>query len=317
MKKQLSILFVLFGLLLIGAECTTPTSTVPTAVKQTPKQAEQKDVITNTVMAVVEQETTSVTNTTVAEQEKILYTVSSVVDGDTIKVSINGEIETLRLIGIDTPETVDPRKVVQCFGKEASSKAKELLTGKKVYLEADPTQGERDKYGRLLMYVFLEDNRSYNKLMIEEGYAHEYTYNIPYKYQTEFKAAEKMAREDKKGLWNENTCNGDTTQAAEKTTTTAAPATTAPDISVSSPPPTTQTIIKEESPSAQTTVSAPVAEPTSATAPATSATNPQVKKSSTGICHEIGTTYYNRTINFTPYSSIQECLNSGGRLPLK
>ena len=137
-----------------------------------------------------------------------LFLVSTVVDGDTIKININGTVETLRLIGIDTPETVDPRKPVQCFGIEASNKAKELLTGKSVRLEADPTQGERDSYNRLLRYVFFGDGESFNKLMIEQGYAHEYTYNLPYKYQAEFNEAEKYARENKLGLWADDTCAG-------------------------------------------------------------------------------------------------------------
>ena len=101
------------------------------------------------------------------------YAVTNVVDGDTIKVNINGTVETLRLIGMDTPETVDPRKPVQCFGKEASNKAKELLSGTKVRLEKDPTQGELDKYGRTLAYIYREDGLFYNKHMIEQGYAHE------------------------------------------------------------------------------------------------------------------------------------------------
>lgn len=135
--------------------------------------------------------------------------VTAVVDGDTIKVDLNGKIETVRLIGIDTPEVVDPRKPVQCFGREASAKAKELLTGENVKLVSDPTQSERDKYGRLLRYVFLEDGTSFNKLMIEQGYAHEYTYDSnPYQYQIEFQAAERAAREGERGLWSSATCNG-------------------------------------------------------------------------------------------------------------
>lgn len=136
-----------------------------------------------------------------------LYNVLKVIDGDTINVSINGKSETLRLIGIDTPETVDPRKPVQCFGREASNKAKEILSGKKVFLESDPTQGERDKYNRLLRYVFLEDGTFYNKFMISDGFAHEYTYNLPYKYQKEFKKAQTEAMNNKKGLWADNACN--------------------------------------------------------------------------------------------------------------
>lgn len=140
------------------------------------------------------------------QNEPQLYSVIKVVDGDTIAVNINGESETLRLIGIDTPETVDPRKGVECFGKEASAKARELLDGANVKLEADESQGERDKYGRLLRYVFLEDGTHFNELMIREGYAHEYTYDLPYKYQGQFKAAESNAKQDERGLWASDAC---------------------------------------------------------------------------------------------------------------
>lgn len=147
------------------------------------------------------------------QDENRLYEVQRVIDGDTIAVSIDGKEEKLRLIGIDTPETVDPRKPVQCFGREASDKAKEILSDKMVRLESDSTQSNRDKYQRLLRYVFLEDGTFFNKLMIEEGYAHEYTYQSnPYKYQAEFMEAEKQARENNRGLWSPDTCNGDTTR---------------------------------------------------------------------------------------------------------
>jgi endonuclease YncB( thermonuclease family) len=152
------------------------------------------------------------------------YKVVSVVDGDTIKVSINGTTETLRIIGLDTPETLDPRKPVQCFGKEASNKAKELLSGKTVVLEADSTQGELDKYGRLLRYVFV-DGTDYGKYMIANGYAHEYTYHIPYKYQTEYKNAQKSAEANQLGFWSPNSCNGNTTSSTT-TSTTVTPTTT-------------------------------------------------------------------------------------------
>ena len=140
------------------------------------------------------------------------YSVVSVVDGDTIKLDINGKVETLRLIGIDTPETVDPRKEVQCFGVEASNKARELLSGKKVKIETDATQGTYDKYNRLLGYVFTEDGLFYNQYMIKEGYAHEYTYNTPYKYQAKFKNLENEAQTSKSGLWSPDSCNGDTSK---------------------------------------------------------------------------------------------------------
>lgn len=135
------------------------------------------------------------------------YPVVKVVDGDTIAIGMQGKSVTIRLIGLDTPETVDPRKPVQCFGEEASKKAKEMLTGKSVRIETDPSQGEFDKYGRLLAYVYLEDGTFFNKYMIGEGYGHEYTYNLPYKYQKEFKDAESRAREEKKGLWADGICS--------------------------------------------------------------------------------------------------------------
>jgi micrococcal nuclease len=133
-----------------------------------------------------------------------MYRVMKVVDGDTIQVSVTGktdDLETVRFIGIDTPETVDPRKPVQCFGKEASNKTKELLTDQNVFLEKDETQDDRDKYGRILRYVFLEDRTNVNQYLIQEGYAHEYTYRIPYIYQSNFKQAEVYAKEHEKGLW--------------------------------------------------------------------------------------------------------------------
>lgn len=135
------------------------------------------------------------------------FQVVKVIDGDTILVDIEGKNRSVRLIGINAPETDDPRKKVECFGKEAKEKAIDLLTDKKVNLKSDPTQADKDKYGRLLRYVFLEDGTNFNKLMIEEGYAFEYTYNIPYQYQKEFKLAQKQAEENKKGLWADGICD--------------------------------------------------------------------------------------------------------------
>lgn len=150
---------------------------------------------------------TTTTAITPTKQASVTYKVTKIVDGDTINVLIEGKSRPVRLIGIDTTETVDPRKPVQCFGKEASDKIKELLTGKSIVLEADSTQGDRDKYNRLLRFVFLEDGTHINKLLISEGYAHEYTYQSnPYKYRTEFIQAQTQARENKKGLWADNIC---------------------------------------------------------------------------------------------------------------
>lgn len=132
--------------------------------------------------------------------------VSKVIDGDTIVINKDGREETVRLIGVDTPETVHPSKPVQCFGAEASARTKSWLAGRSVTLDTDPSQGERDKYGRLLAYVWREDGLFVNQALISEGFAFEYTYNLPYRYQTEFQAAETLAREGKKGLWADEAC---------------------------------------------------------------------------------------------------------------
>ena len=130
-------------------------------------------------------------------------TVTRVVDGDTFKVQLDAE-ETVRIIGIDTPETVDPRKPVQCFGEEASNKLKELLNGKDVLMEKNPAE-DRDKYDRLLRYVDL-DGEDIGAKMIEEGFAYSYK-QYPHPRLEEYNALEKKAREESRGLWS--SCNDD------------------------------------------------------------------------------------------------------------
>ncbi len=137
----------------------------------------------------------------------IVYCVEHVVDGDTVDLDIDGKRVRVRLIGINTPETVDPRRPVECFGKEASNKAKEILSGKWVSIESDPTQDTTDKYGRKLLYIYTSDGTLFNIQMIREGYAHEYTYRYPYKYQQEFKNAEHDARTEERGLWAPTACS--------------------------------------------------------------------------------------------------------------
>jgi len=95
--------------------------------------------------------------------------VVGVVDGDTLKVELGGTVERIRLIGVDTPETVHPQKPVEFFGKEASAFARRLAEGQVVRLEKDPTGDTRDKYGRLLRYVFLPDGTLLNAEIISPG----------------------------------------------------------------------------------------------------------------------------------------------------
>lgn len=121
--------------------------------------------------------------------------VTKVIDGDTIEIEGGYHV---RYIGIDTPETVHPSQPVECFGKEASNKNKELVEGKMVRLERDIT--ELDRYGRLLRYIWI-DNTLVNEVLVQEGYANSYTYPPDVKYQERFVQAERIARENNRGLW--------------------------------------------------------------------------------------------------------------------
>ena len=131
----------------------------------------------------------------------IYYPVTYVVDGDTFKVEVNQKEITIRVLGINTPETVDPRKPVECYGPEASKQAKTLLEGQKVRLVFNPNREMIDKYGRYLAYAYRDDGLFYNEVMIKDGYAREYTFGTPYSFQSEFRADQKVAQKAKLGLW--------------------------------------------------------------------------------------------------------------------
>lgn len=136
-------------------------------------------------------------------QEKTLISakVVEVIDGDTLRVSINNTSSLVRMIGINAPESDGPYREIECYGSEAAQDLEQLLpAGSTVILETDPSQDTYDKYDRLLAYVFL-DKVNINEQLIKQGSAHEYTYRTAYRYQTEFKRAEKEARENQLGLW--------------------------------------------------------------------------------------------------------------------
>jgi endonuclease YncB( thermonuclease family) len=139
------------------------------------------------------------------------FPVGSVTDGDTIRVRIDGKSTPIRLIGIDTPEVSHPQKPVQCFGREASARAHELMDGSQVWLEYDPSQGRRDRYGRTLAYVWMDESVLVNEKMVSEGFAREYTYDDAYKYRDTFRDAEEAARSAGRGLWNPAACAGGST----------------------------------------------------------------------------------------------------------
>jgi micrococcal nuclease len=142
--------------------------------------------------------------TTRSDREKLagFLSVTKVVDGDTFWVD-DGYVKGLkiRLIGVNTPETVHPQKPVEFYGKEASNYVKSILTGKKVRLEFDVDRV--DRYGRTLAYVFLEDGIFLNEALIENGYGQVMTIPPNVKYSEKFIKLERKAREMKIGLWKE------------------------------------------------------------------------------------------------------------------
>lgn len=126
--------------------------------------------------------------------------VINVVDGDTVDVVLkNGGKERVRLLLIDTPETKHPRVGVQPFGKEASAYTEKHLSGKEVTLELDVS--ERDRYGRVLAYVWL-DGRNYNELLVEKGLARVAVFPPDVKYVDQFREKQEEARQKGIGIWS-------------------------------------------------------------------------------------------------------------------
>ncbi len=114
---------------------------------------------------------------------------------------MNGSIETIRFIGVDTPETHKPDTVVQCYGPEATDYTKGLIGKQKVRLQADPLNTNRDRYGRLLRYVYLPDNTLLEQKLLSEGYGFAYTF-FPLSKAKEFETYELQAKTAGKGLWS-------------------------------------------------------------------------------------------------------------------
>lgn len=122
------------------------------------------------------------------------FAVHSVVDGDTIRIDCNGESTRVRLVGINTPETVKEDSPVECGGPEASAALHTILDSSDVFLSTDPAQGERDRYGRLLAYVWALDGSLVNQTMIDQGHAEATGYGKDYAYKEPFEAAARTAQ---------------------------------------------------------------------------------------------------------------------------
>lgn len=130
-------------------------------------------------------------------EKRIYYPVTEIIDGDTIVIEDEGKKEQIRLLGINTPEIGNQP---ECYGLEAKQKMENLLTNQKVFLLADFKNTNRDIYGRLLRYVYLEDNTQINGLLVKEGYARVYDH-FSLAYFNYFKKLELKAKTEKKGLW--------------------------------------------------------------------------------------------------------------------
>jgi|GEM_PF-4129027 len=138
----------------------------------------------------------------IVKEEDGLFTVTSVIDGDTFKIQMGNSEDTVRVIGIDTPETKYSSAGEECYGPEASAEAQSILSGTSVLLTSDQTQDFRDTYGRLLAYVTLEDGRDYGEVMLEGGFAEEFTFIAPYVKQSEYRQVAARAQEQERGLWS-------------------------------------------------------------------------------------------------------------------
>lgn len=129
------------------------------------------------------------------------YKITKVVDGDTFEVNMDGHIQRVRLIGLDTPETQKPNSPTECFGIASSQQAHRILDGQEVRLESDPINTNRDRYGRLLRYAYLKDGRLFNAEMIKHGYGFAYL-SFPFTKSDEFRNYQVQARKSGAGLWS-------------------------------------------------------------------------------------------------------------------
>lgn len=166
-------------------------------------------VLTEADPALDESTDETLTEASESTGERTKALVQRTVDGDTIVVLIDGVKHTVRFIGLNAPESVDPRRADQCFSQEASDYMRSLTEGATVVLVEDESQGDVDRYGRLLRYVE-KDGVDIAATMINDGYAFEYTYKgSVYKRQATYDIAEVNAATAKRGLWAEDTCNGE------------------------------------------------------------------------------------------------------------
>ena len=189
MKRKIQALAVFLGVFLISYLLLFSPASISNVFEQN-KQNDSSDSVSTSISKSENPSTPIRNETNIGE-----VLVTRVIDGDTIQIEGGAKV---RYIGIDTPETVDPRTSVQCFGKEAAAKNRGLVEGKRVRFEKDVS--ETDKYGRLLRYVFIGET-FVNETLVREGYAFSSPYPPDVKYQDVFDKAAKFAKANDKGLW--------------------------------------------------------------------------------------------------------------------
>ncbi|MFC7805737.1 endonuclease YokF [Bacillus subtilis] len=200
MKKVL-LGFAVFTLSLSLAACSSNDSEKVSTEKETPQAS--TDVEKKTEQKEAAKETTADKSKEKDKKELVDVTLDRAVDGDTIKVTYNGNVDTVRYLLVDTPETKKPNSCVQPYGEDASKRNKELVNSGKLQLEFDKGD-RRDKYGRLLAYVYV-DGKSVQETLLKEGLARiAYVYEPNTKYIDQFKKDEQEAKSEKLSIWSKN-----------------------------------------------------------------------------------------------------------------
>lgn len=207
MKRFTSALALSMGLVLGATTITACEDTIPAPGQDSVQTMAPGEAPANPVAQPKPESNATPTPAKPAKQKQantVTAPVVRVVDGDTIVVNMNGTTETVRLIGIDTPETKKPNTPVQPFGPEATEHMRALVaeSGNTVQLTFDPSQGERDRYQRLLAYVASPAGKDFGEAQLRAGLAKEYTFRTAYAKQSTYKAAETQAKNARIGIWS-------------------------------------------------------------------------------------------------------------------
>ena len=199
--KKVLLGFAAFTLSLSLAACSSNDSEKVSTEKETPQAS--TDVEKKTEQKEATKEKTTDKSKEKDKKELVDVALDRAVDGDTIKVSYNGNVDTVRYLLVDTPETKKPNSCVQPYGEDASKRNKELVNSGKLQLEFDKGD-RRDKYGRLLAYVYV-DGKSVQETLLKEGLARvAYVYEPNTKYIDQFRLDEQEAKSDKLSIWSKS-----------------------------------------------------------------------------------------------------------------